>query len=242
MHSEQRCLLIGNSRWHWAQRSPRGAWSYSHAQPQLSALADFPPLYAWAAVGPVPDHSVLTPNRRFSLDAIPLRDVPPWLGIDRALAGWEAWIQSRRLGPLMVVDAGTVLSLTRVSSNGGFDGGWLAAGLRLQLKAMAEGTQALRAPEVDLLYLNDGILFPGDSFEAMRRGVIESLVGLIIRAQQLDPSPIWLCGGDAPLLMPSLLKEGLEVTHAPDLVMQSLVRLVSPVLDRSVLDPPLNRP
>ena len=224
---EQRCLLIGNSRWHWAQRSRRGAWSYSHGQPQPSAFADSPPLCAWAAVGQVPDHAVLSSDRRVGLEAIPLRDVPPWLGIDRALAGWGAWIESGRVGPLMVVDAGTVLSLTRVSSAGAFGGGWLAAGLGLQLKAMAEGTQALKIPSAQEPSQGNGIPFPRDSCEAMRRGVIESLVGLIVRAQQLDHSPVWLCGGDAPLLAPALLAEGLEVTHAPDLVMQSLVRLVS---------------
>ena len=242
MHSEQRCLLIGNSRWHWAQRSVRGAWSYSHGQPQPSALVDSPPLCAWAAVGPVPDHAVLSSDRRLGLGAIPLRDVPPWLGVDRALAGWGAWIESGRIGSLMVVDAGTVLSLTRISCDGGFDGGWLAAGLGLQLKAMAEGTQALKIPNAQEPSPGDGIPFPRDSCGAMRRGVIESLVGLIVRAQNRDPSPVWLCGGDAPLLEPVLLNEGLEVTHAPDLVMQTLVRLVSPAPDRSALDRPWNRP
>ena len=242
MHSEQRCLLIGNSRWHWAQRSGRGAWSYSHGQPQPSALADSPPLCAWAAVGPVPDHAVLSSDRRLGLGAIPLRDAPPWLGVDRALAGWGAWIESGRVGPLMVVDAGTVLSLTRISGDGGFDGGWLAAGLGLQLKAMAEGTQALKIPNAQEPSPGDGIPFPRDSCEAMRRGVMESLVGLIVRAQNRDPSPVWLCGGDAPVLEPVLLNEGLEVTHAPDLVMQTLVRLVSPAPDRSALDRPWNRP
>ncbi|KZR83478.1 type III pantothenate kinase [Synechococcus sp. MIT S9504] len=241
MRSEQRCLLIGNSRWHWAERIRSGAWSYSHSQPQLSLLACDPPLCAWAAVGPVPDHSMLIPDRCLGLDAIPLRNVPPWLGIDRALAGWGAWIQSDQVGSLMVVDAGTVLSLTRVSGEGGFNGGWLAAGLRLQLQAMAAGTQALTDPGDQMQDPSAGTPFPRKPCEAMRRGVIESLVGLIIRAQELDPSPLWLCGGDAPLLVQPLLSQGLEVNHAPDLVMQSLVKLVSPAPDRSALDRPLNR-
>ena len=189
----------------------------------------------------MPDHSALRPDRRLGLDAIPLRDVPPWLGIDRALAGWGAWIKSERNGSQMVVDAGTVLSLTRVTGDGAFNGGWLAAGLRLQLQAMAEGTQALPDPDVEKELPSDGMPFPRDSCEAMHRGVFESLVGLIIQAQERDPSPLWLCGGDAAFLTPVLLKRGLEVNHAPDLVMQSLVRLVSPDPDRSRPDPPLNR-
>ncbi len=241
MWSEQRCLLIGNSRWHWAECCGSGAWSYRHSQPQPSVLAGSPPLCAWAAVGPVPDDSVLSPDSRVGLDAIPLRNVPPWLGIDRALAAWGAWLQSAQAGPLMVVDAGTVLSLTRVNADGGFNGGWLAAGLRLQMQAMAEGTVALTNPDGQMQAPSAGTPFPRDSCEAMRRGVIESLVGLIVRAQELDPSPLWLCGGDAPLLVQALQIQGLEVNHAPDLVMQALVSLVSPAPDRSTLDPPLNR-
>ena len=241
MRSEQRCLLIGNSRWHWAERSRSGSWSYSHSQPEPSLLTDSASLCSWAAVGRVPDDSVLSPDSRLCLDAIPLRDMPPWLGIDRALAAWGAWDLSAGTGPLMVVDAGTVLSLTRVTGDGAFNGGWLAAGLRLQLRAMAEGTQALPDPDVEKELPSDGMPFPRDSCEAMRRGVFESLVGLIIQAQERDPSPLWLCGGDAPLLTPVLLKRGLEVNHAPDLVMQSLVRLVSPDPDRSRPDQPLNR-
>ncbi len=232
MPSEQRCLLIGNSRWHWAVQSRSGAWSYSHSQPQPSVLSGFSPLCSWAAVGPVPTHSVLRPDTRLCLDAIPLRNVPPWLGIDRALAGWGAWTQSAEVGPLMVVDAGTVLSLTRVTADGEFNGGWLAAGLRLQLQAMAAGTEALTDPDDQRQDSCDGVSFPRDSCEAMRRGVIESLVGLILRAQELDPSPLWLCGGDAPLLVRALQTQGLELNHAPDLVMQSLVTLVSPAPDR----------
>ena len=141
----------------------------------------------------------------------------------------------------MVVDAGTVLSLTRVTADGAFNGGWLAAGLRLQLQAMAAGTQALTDPDDQKQEPCDGLSFPRDSCEAMRRGVIESLVGLILRAQDLDPSPLWLCGGDAPLLVQALQTQGLELNHAPELVMQSLVTLVSPAPDRSALDQPLNR-
>ena len=66
----------------------------------------------------------------------------------------------------------------------------------------------------------------------MRRGVVESLVGLITQAQEKDPSSLWLCGGDAPVLMSALASRGLVVTHAPDLVMQSMVALVSSGPDR----------
>jgi pantothenate kinase type III len=63
---------------------------------------------------------------RLRVEDVPLAGAPSWLGIDRALAGWEAWRQTG--GPVLVVDAGTVLSLTRVDGEGRFQGGRLMAG------------------------------------------------------------------------------------------------------------------
>ena len=227
MEIRQRCLLIGNSRWHWADRASDGVWRYTHSQPMPQALDSGAPLTAWAGVGPVSHRSLLRNDRRLDLDQIPLRDVPPWLGIDRALAGWGAWRQSGQTGAVMAVDAGTVLSLTRVTGDGRFDGGWLSAGLRLQLQAMARGTEALTEPRDTFADVWHAARFPRDTGDAMHRGVLESLLGLIVSAQAQDPVPLWLCGGDAPSLLPALLDRGIEVSHAPDLVMQSMVAVVS---------------
>ena len=234
MEAQQHCLLIGNSRWHWAERLPAGlaaasgadAWRFSHGLPTQTRLDDLSSLAGWAAVGPVPSHPLLQSTCRLGLGEIPLGEKPPWLGVDRALAGWGAWVRAGQSSPVMVVDAGTVLSLTRVSKTGCFAGGWLAAGISLQLRAMAEGTVALQLPgsTSELLAGRD---FPLDTAQAMRRGVVESLIGLIWRAQEKDPSELWLCGGDAQVLASELISRGLAVMHAPDLVMQSMVSLVS---------------
>ena len=240
MEAQQHCLLIGNSRWHWAERMPAGlaaasgadAWRFSHALPTQTSLDDLPSLTGWAAVGPVPSHPLLQSTSQLGLGEIPLGEKPPWLGVDRALAGWGAWVRAGQSSSVMVVDAGTVLSLTRVSRTGCFAGGWLAAGVSLQLRAMAEGTVALQVPGHANADLFVGTDFPIETAQAMRRGVVESLVGLIAQAQEKDPSSLWLCGGDAPVLLSALASRGLAVTHAPDLVMQSMVALVSSGLDR----------
>ena len=236
MDAQQRCLLIGNSRWHWAERSIAASatesWRFSHGLPTQTLLDDLPSLFGWAAVGPVPSHPLLNSHCRLGLGDIPLGEKPPWLGVDRALAGWGAWARAGHSTSVMVVDAGTVLSLTRVSKTGCFSGGWLAAGVSLQLRAMAEGTAALQLPGHATSDLFAGTDFPLDTAQAMRRGVVESLVGLISQAQEKDPSSLWLCGGDAPVLMSALASRGLAVTHAPDLVMQSMVSLVSSAPDR----------
>ena len=90
-------LLVGNSRWHWAQGplDRRRYWSESpHA-----TLTEQP--VRWAAVGPLAPG--LDPATRITLAQIPLAFAPAWLGVDRALAGWQAW--QRSTGPVLVADA-----------------------------------------------------------------------------------------------------------------------------------------
>jgi type III pantothenate kinase len=132
--SAARWLLIGNSRWHLAGLQDGELITWDAAP----VAAPGPVVHAWAAVGPVPAGADLPQERRLRLADVPLGEAPSWLGIDRALGGWQAWRE--RGGPVLVADAGTVLSLTRVDAQGRFAGGRLMAGLALQLRAMAAGT------------------------------------------------------------------------------------------------------
>ena len=223
-----RCLLIGNSRWHWAEQRGPSHWIYQHEAAVPEAFDQPIDLLAWAAVGPVPDHFRLQTSRRLRLAEIPLQGIPNWLGIDRALAGWGAWRASAHPVGVMVVDAGTVLSLTRISETGHFSGGLLAAGYGLQLRAMGAATAGLEAVSALVLESDKRELFPLETQAAMRCGALQSLVGLITQAQAQCPWPIWLCGGDAPQLLPLLQQQlGVEVLHAPNLVMEAMVELIS---------------
>ena len=219
------CLLIGNTRWHWARCGPEG-WHFVHTAPDPSQL-DVRALLRWAAVGPVPAHPALCPAMQLTLADVPLKAMPPWLGVDRALAAWAAWHMASplRSGGLLVADAGTVLSLTRVSADGCFGGGQLAAGVGLQLRAMTSGTRDLPASGFPQTLTEDR--FPHATVEAMQRGSVQSLLGLLLEAQQQCRWPLWLCGGDSPLLIEGLHQRGAEVVHSPDLVMQGLVQLIS---------------
>jgi type III pantothenate kinase len=150
------------------------------------------------------------------------------LGIDRALAGWGAWRANQNRVGVLVVDAGTVLSLTRISADGSFSGGLLAAGYGLQLRAMGEATAGLTATSPLVMEPKGAELFPFETQAAMRSGAQQSLVGLIRQAHAQSPWPIWLCGGDSPQLLPKLQEQlGMEVLHAPNLVMEAMVELVS---------------
>lgn len=98
-------LLIGNSRWHWAEALAEtaaepgtAALHFSHGPPPDLAVVPWNRLRAWAAVGPLPIQGQegsrrleQLESRRLRLERVPLQQIPPWLGIDRALVGWQAW-------------------------------------------------------------------------------------------------------------------------------------------------------
>ena len=114
-------LLIGNSRWHWAELAD--CWRFDHSAPDLSRLEISPPV--WAAVGPVPETPLLNEGRRLTLEDVPLENCPPWLGVDRALGAFSAWSRcvEQQLdvqAGVLLADAGTVLSLTLLDPESGF--------------------------------------------------------------------------------------------------------------------------
>lgn len=238
-----RWLLIGNSRWHWAEGKPSADdLRHWHESPPPSDLpgsggsaADFTDLVAWAAVGPVEACWGLPAQRRLEGSVVPLRSLPPWVGIDRALAGWGAWRRQRATavgGAVLVADAGTVLSLTRVDGRGQFQGGRLLAGAALQLRAMAQGTAALpdRSQQPELLEAVDP--WPAETASAMASGVVHGLAASLLevcRELEAGPEPttLWLTGGDAPRLAPLLAEAALPLRLAPDLVLDALVELSS---------------
>ena len=269
--SEARWLLIGNSRWHWAlpplaSDSPLRVWHDLPRQGDRSeregggtgapvpatgaADEDAIPsdvasafLLGWAAVGPVPADLVLPPEARLQLSEVPLQAAPPWLGIDRALAGWWGW----RLvaGPVLVADAGTVLSFTRVDREGRFAGGRLLAGAALQLRAMAGGAAQLPALEAAAVPVDASAVaalaadavpadpaaaaWPHDTAGAMRSGVLRGLAAAIAAAiletRREEPHcRLLLTGGDGAALA-ALLEPGLAVEQRPHLCLEALAAL-----------------
>lgn len=235
-----RWLLIGNSRWHWAEAAPTGMRLW-HETPEagLASLRAAAP-WAWAAVGTVPAAAGLDEAGRLRLGDVPLRDAPPWLGMDRALGGWRAWREQPHL-PVLVADAGTVLSLTRVDRQGGFRGGRLLAGVALQLRAMAAGTTAL--PALVAEFIGPGgpqsplrEPWPSATGAAMLEGVARGLVAAIAtaarEAQQAEAQcRLVLTGGDGPLLLPLLQQElngSMALRWCPTLCLEALAELRPP--------------
>ncbi len=226
-----RWLLVGNSRWHWAEADGRTLRVWHETPP----VADPRPVpVGWAAVGRLPSTVHLPADRRLALEAVPLAGVPPWLGVDRALAGWQAWCEAD--SPVLVVDAGTVLSFTRVDGRGRFRGGRLQAGVALQLSAMAAGTAALPMclpPQAGAI-AGDGCGWPSETSAAMEAGVLRGLAAAILQAAREataeEPScTTFLTGGDAPVLADLIARDpaagNVPWMHRPALCLEALVRL-----------------
>ncbi len=220
--------MIGNSRWHWALKRQQ-KWEYSHSEPLLNlessrALS----ITKWAAVGTVPQQIFLNPKSELQLKDIPLLKIPDWLGIDRALGGWSAFkkaqSKSEQDSGLLVADAGTVLSITKITSNGEFGGGQLVPGLKLQQKIMANGTNNLIEPKtMDI----PNKQFPIETEAAMLRGSLQSLIGTLLLAQKKTDLPIWLCGGDSKIIFESMKSEKIDITYCPNLVLEGMVQLIN---------------
>lgn len=230
--SATRALLIGNSRWHWAVQQVEGhPWTFDHAAPTPDQINTTDLI--WAAVGEVPDALRRSGCSRLKLEHVPLQGCPPWLGIDRALGAWGAWSRQLNRGGapangLLLVDAGTVLSLTLLDRNGRFSGGRLLPGLRLQLQAMNAGTALLPVVQANAIPAQ---AFPVETADAMRSGVMQGMVAAVVEAQRTSGAHLWLCGGDAPWLAKGLNNRGLTLELDLDLQLQAMVAL------RSVLTP-----
>ena len=218
-----RLLLIGNSRWHWAELQGKRLRCWHTTAPAEPLPAD--ELLAWAAVGKLPEGLSLPPHRRIRLQDVPLQALPAWLGIDRALVGWRAWC--RQGGAVLVADAGTALSLTHISAAGNFAGGRISAGVALQLRALGHATAQL--PKQLPLLRSAGLdPWPVATATAMAEGCLRATAAAVVQAwYDLDPAGrggLWLTGGDAELLLP-LLQQQLRPELAPDLALEALAAL-----------------
>ncbi len=226
MSLQRCCLLIGNSRWHWAIEQ-KGTWDFIDTAPNADTLKKQNlELWKWGSVGPSPKTIQLEPTKRINVTDVPLINLPDWIGIDRALTAWEAFQQAKSLNlhtkGILIADAGTVLSLTRITANGEFAGGQLIAGLQLQLKAMSSGTENLTKVEESFIPHNS---FPISTKEAMLRGSFEALLGAILNAQRKTNMPIWLCGGDSKMLFEHLQKYQINLYLHPNLGLEAMIKI-----------------
>ena len=224
MYSEKNYLMIGNSRWHWASKI-KEQLKYFHTSPNPIEFKnkDYSQL-SWASVGPIPKNIKLCSSKEIKLHDVPLENLPNNLGIDRALASWSAFKKQSALNSkkqdLIVIDAGTILSVTRITKKGEFAGGQLIAGLRLQLSSMESGALNLEAPILNIIPKET---FQNETQNAMLRGALNGLLGLILQIIDETRLPIWICGGDAPLILNELKNKNIDINHSPNLVLDGMI-------------------
>ncbi len=154
-------------------------------------------------------------------------DSPDKVGIDRLLSAYAA--RNRYAVPLVVIDAGSAVTVDLVDASGCFVGGAILPGLNLQTTALTMGTAAL--PTIDWTNA-DPLTIPGrNTVQAIRLGVLTSVTASIDRLIAhydcgIDGATpqrvVILCGGDAPVISPHIKHE--HVMH-PHLVCQGLLDL-----------------
>jgi type III pantothenate kinase len=155
-------------------------------------------------------------------DRLPLEirtDAPERVGIDRllnavaALAELRRRAKGRRHRPAIIVDAGTAVTVDRISDDGAFEGGAIFPGRRLMAAALHDytsllplviGTEASPPP----IGKNTAAAIEAGIHHAVAGGInqlIRKQLGAHFRRMERSAKPVvFLTGGDAPLLQQSI--------------------------------------
>lgn len=147
---------------------------------------------------------------------------PERLGVDRWLAVVAASKLSTR--PVVVVDAGTALTIDCVHENQHL-GGAILPGQRLMLRALNKGTSDIGAKAIDLENMKPTLLLADNTDGAVGVGAMLALTGAIERtilgltAHCGAAAKLVLTGGDSDALLPLLNDAPL---HRPHLVLEGL--------------------
>ncbi len=147
---------------------------------------------------------------------------PATLGLDRvALAAGVASIYKGE--SVMVVDAGTAVTLDVVDSDSTFRGGRISPGMRLRFESLHSHTSAL-----PLLNAEGEIPVLGDSTDSsIRSGVVMGLADEIVETfrqykNKFGCSRVALTGGDAGVIA-SCINSRIPADHVPDLMGRGLL-------------------
>lgn len=145
---------------------------------------------------------------------------PNLLGVDR----WLALLGAQHLYPdcsVMIVDAGTALTIDWLDNKGMHQGGWIMPGLRLQQQSVVQQTAKVFNKE-----LLDASVAPGkETTSCLQNGCLAAVVGAIQQGWLLNKADrLILTGGDASYLKPQLAD--LAITIEPLLIFQGLARYI----------------
>jgi len=221
MVSDINFLLVGNSRLHWAKYSKnQSKFFHTKKEQKVPENIDLDKLI-WASVGKLPNFLLKEENEIKTKD-IQLSNLPDYFGVDRALACLAALniIENNFKKDLLIADFGTILSITKLNPNGSIIGGQLIPGFLTQLKSMEQNTKNLKVPKKYEIPTNDFLI---NTEEAILKGVINSLTGVIKNSFNPLKDILITCGGDSQLLTKSIKTQKENIINAPNLVMKGMI-------------------
>ncbi len=222
--------MVGNSRLHWGLFIDKTLYSIGDTfhlpESVIQKLAQYPTLDNWLTVISLPNNLPIIPHdpiplilasvvpnqtvlwqsypnlRLITLEDVPLKQMYPTLGIDRALAIWGAGITWGF--PTLVIDAGTALTFTGADNHQCLIGGAILPGLGLQLSSLGQKTGQLPLLETGLM-ISLPTRFAMNTSTAIQSGVVYTLLSGIkyfIEAwwQLFPQGQIVMTGGDSNLL------------------------------------------
>ena len=141
-------------------------------------------------------------------------DDPSSLGIDRWLGMMASY--SRYQASVLVVDAGSAMTLDLVTAEGRHIGGYILPGLTLMRDALWGGTDRVK---VDADATSGGIYPAQDTAAAVNQGSLLASIAVIEKLLVQYQSNLVVTGGDAKQLLPYL--KG-KVDYQPNLVLDGL--------------------
>ncbi len=142
---------------------------------------------------------------------------PEQLGVDR----WMGLVAARRRthDPVLVVSAGTALTVDALAATGEFLGGLIVPGVALMRAALVQGTAGV------VTVAGRYEAFPRSTGDAAHSGIVAALCGAVrtqhahLAAMTDMPPRCVVTGGDAALLLPHL---ELEAEGVPGLVLEGI--------------------
>lgn len=234
-------LIIGNSRLHWGLFIDKNLYTtgdISHLPISvIHQLAAYPTLDNWLTAISLPSNLPIAPDHPIpvifasvvpsqtafwqnyphlyllTLADVPLQEMYPTLGIDRALAIWGAGITWGF--PALVIDAGTALTFTGANAQKSLVGGAILPGLGLQFASLGQKTGQLPLLETGLISSLPP-RFAMNTSRAIQSGIIYTLLAgikdFIDHWLLLFPeSKIIITGGDSDFLQKHLENQFPEI-------------------------------
>ena len=140
---------------------------------------------------------------------------PQTLGVDRWLAIAAAHQQYQE--PLMVIDAGSAITIDIIGPGGQHVGGYIAPGLRLMHDALWDNTSDVRVVDSGA----EELWLPGkNTQQAVNKGCLLSAVSTIESLAAQFPVRIVITGGDAKILMQAI---SLNADYHSNLVLDGML-------------------